>query len=137
MAENSISRFRSREESFFGLIDFQRITHTRERERSMVRVKTLTAKNPSEARGIRKALRAAGIKFEFKSAGKRHKKPKRNPERNGESGGPGANPARAGVKEKFFYLWVFAERFGNPCSLLPRRDRMVFPKRSATHHTTE
>jgi len=45
----------------------------------MSRVKTLTAKNPSEARGIRKALRAAGIKFEFKSAGKRTRKPKRNP----------------------------------------------------------
>ena len=42
-------------------------------------VKTLTAKNPSEARGIRKALRAVGAKFEFKTAGKRRKKAKRNP----------------------------------------------------------
>ena len=34
----------------------------------MRRLKTLVAKNPSEARGIRKALRAAGIKYEFKTA---------------------------------------------------------------------
>lgn len=44
----------------------------------------LIAKNPSEARGIRKAfsaLRAAGVKFksEFKTAGKRRKKARRNP----------------------------------------------------------
>ena len=41
-------------------------------------MKTLTARNPSEARGIRKALKAAGMKFEFKStrAGVRKK---RNP----------------------------------------------------------
>jgi len=43
----------------------------------MKRIKRLTAKNPSEARGIRKALRAAGIKFEFKS--KRRATKKRNP----------------------------------------------------------
>lgn len=42
-------------------------------------MKTLIAKNPSEARGIRKALKAAGLKFEFKTAGKRRKKARRNP----------------------------------------------------------
>jgi hypothetical protein len=45
----------------------------------MARVRTLTAKNPSEARGIRKALRAVGAKYEFKTAGKRRRKAKRNP----------------------------------------------------------
>jgi len=45
----------------------------------MARIKTLTAKNPSEARGIRKALRAAGIKFEFKSTRRGGKTKKRNP----------------------------------------------------------
>jgi hypothetical protein len=61
---------------FLGLIDFERITLIRGKG-SMA--KTLIAKNPSEARGIRKALRAAGIKFEFKSAGKRRRKARRNP----------------------------------------------------------
>lgn len=43
-------------------------------------MKTLVAKNPSEARGIRKALKAAGIKFEFKSTrGGKRKAKKRNP----------------------------------------------------------
>lgn len=42
-------------------------------------VKTLTAKNPSEARGIRKALKAAGVKFEFKTTRRRAVKKKRNP----------------------------------------------------------
>ena len=41
--------------------------------------KTLVAKNPSEARGIRKALKAAGVKFEFKST--RGRKKKKNPAR--------------------------------------------------------
>lgn len=46
----------------------------------MARVVRMTAKNPSEARGIRKALRAVGATFEFKTAGKRRrKKAKRNP----------------------------------------------------------
>jgi len=47
----------------------------------MARIETLVAKNPSEARGIRKALKAAGIKFEFKATrgGKRRKK--RNPKK--------------------------------------------------------
>jgi hypothetical protein len=49
-------------------------------------VKTLTAKNPSEARGIRKGLRAAGIKFEFKTAGKRRRKAKRNPAKKKKAG---------------------------------------------------
>lgn len=44
-----------------------------------MRLKSLVAKNPSEALGIRKALRAAGIKFKFKSAGKPRRKAKRNP----------------------------------------------------------
>lgn len=43
----------------------------------LVRLRTLTAKSPAEARGIRKALKAAGLKFEFKSAVKRRRK--RNP----------------------------------------------------------
>jgi hypothetical protein len=40
---------------------------------------TFVAKNPSEARGIRKTLRAMGAQFEFKPAGKRRKKARRNP----------------------------------------------------------
>jgi len=51
-----------------------------------MRVRTLTAKNPSEARGIRKALRAVGLKFEFKTAGKRRKKAKRNPTKKRKAG---------------------------------------------------
>jgi hypothetical protein len=47
--------------------------------KSRTQGRTLTAKNPSEARGIRKALRAAGIKFEFKSGKKRKSTKKRNP----------------------------------------------------------
>lgn len=43
----------------------------------LVKLRTLTAKSPAEARGIRKALKAAGLKFEFKSAVKRRRK--RNP----------------------------------------------------------
>jgi hypothetical protein len=45
----------------------------------MSKVKTLVAKNPSEARGIRKALKAMGLKFEFKSPSRRPAKKKRNP----------------------------------------------------------
>lgn len=49
--------------------------------KSRIQGKRLIAKNPSEARGIRKALRAAGFKFEFKSGKKRRRKStkKRNP----------------------------------------------------------
>lgn len=50
----------------------------------MRKVKTLIAKNPSEARGIRKALRAAGLKFEFKSAGKKRRRVNPKRKRNAE-----------------------------------------------------
>ena len=55
--------------------DHRYLVLTGRKENSM---RTLVAKNPSEARGIRKALKAAGMKFEFKStrAGVRKK---RNP----------------------------------------------------------
>jgi hypothetical protein len=43
----------------------------------MRKIKTLTAKNPSEARGIRKALKAVGMKYEFKAM--RPGRRKRNP----------------------------------------------------------
>jgi hypothetical protein len=39
-----------------------------------MKTRTLVAKNPSEERGIRKALRAAGLKFEFKRIRRRGKK---------------------------------------------------------------
>ena len=42
------------------------------------KVRRLTAKNPSEARGIRKALRALGQKYEFRAVGNGRAK-KRNP----------------------------------------------------------
>jgi hypothetical protein len=69
---------------FLGLIDFERITLVRGKGNMAVR--TLTAKNPSEARGIKKALRAMGAKFEFKTAGKRRKKAKRNPTKKRKTG---------------------------------------------------
>jgi len=65
-------------------------------EDNSMALKTLTAKNPSEARGIRKALRAAGIKFEFKSAGKRRRKARRNPVRKRRSK---ASRERASLKK--------------------------------------
>lgn len=47
----------------------------------MRKVKTLVAKNPSEARGIRKALKAMNVKFEFTSAGKGTRHAKANPKK--------------------------------------------------------
>ncbi len=51
----------------------------------MKRIKALVARNPSEARGIRKALKAAGIKARFisakKSKRKRGSRRRSNPEK--------------------------------------------------------
>lgn len=66
---------------FLGLIDFTRITQTREGKETMARIKTLTAKSAAEARGIRKGLAAAGVKFEFKSTRGVKRKKKKNPAR--------------------------------------------------------
>ena len=64
---------------------------------------TIVAKNPSEARGIRKALKAAGLKFEFKSTRGRGKKKKRNPARRGRTrraGLPVAKKSKARRRRK-------------------------------------